>query len=170
MANAALDRNNRRARVKATAVVFPLVFVVAGACGGDRGDAGDPAAGDSIAPSPTLSATRSVTVTAPADGDTVRSGDVHVTLASEGIEIAQAAENRAGSGHHHLLLDTALPAAGQAIPAGVDGIVHLGGGETEYTFTNVPAGEHRLIALIGDPAHVPVADMPADTVHFVVVR
>jgi hypothetical protein len=169
MANAGLDRG-KGWTITRTALLLPLVVALAGACGGDGGDADVPATADSPAPPLAMSATRSVTITSPADGDTVRTADVHVTVASEGIEIAPAADNRPGSGHHHLLLDTDVPVAGQAIPAGVDGIIHLGGGQTEHTFTGVPAGEHRLIALIGDPAHVPVADMPADTIHFVVVR
>lgn len=144
---------------------------MAGACrGDDNADAAANMPAGHSAAAPAMAMTRSVHITAPADGDTIRSADVHVTLASEGIEIAPAAENRPGSGHHHLFLDTDVLPAGQAIPAGVDGIVHLGGGQTEYTFTGVAAGEHRLIALIGDPAHVPIGDVPADTIHFVVVR
>lgn len=109
-----------------------------------------------------------VTIVSPKDGAVLTGPSVHVVLAVEGVEIAPAAEHRPGTAHHHLFLDVKMSAADSAIPAGVAGIVHLGKGQTEYTFDAVAAGPHRLIALLGDPNHIPLKPLVADSVHFTV--
>ena len=91
---------------------------------------------------------------------------VHVVVEAQGVEIAPAAEHRAGTAHHHLFLDTNLTPSDSMIPVGVPGIVHLGKGQSEYTFENVAPGQHRLIALLADPNHVPLKPLVADTVRF----
>ena len=93
---------------------------------------------------------------------------VHVVLEAQGVEIAPAAEHRAGTAHHHLFLDTDLTAPDAAVPVGVPGIVHLGKGQSEYTFEGVAPGVHRLIALLADPNHVPLKPLVADTARFTV--
>jgi uncharacterized protein DUF4399 len=104
----------------------------------------------------------------PKNGATVTGKTVHVVLEAKGIQIAPAAEHRAGTAHHHLFLDTDLTAGDVGIPAGMPGIVHLGKGEKEYTFQAVAPGPHRLIALLADPNHVPLKPLVADTVRFTV--
>jgi Ethanolamine utilization protein EutJ (predicted chaperonin) len=93
---------------------------------------------------------------------------VHVVLEAKGIEIAPAAEQRAGTAHHHLFLDTDVTAGEVGIPAGTPGIVHLGKGQSDYTFEVVTPGPHRLIAVLADPNHVPLKPLVADTVRFTV--
>jgi len=93
---------------------------------------------------------------------------VHVVLEAQGIEIAPAAEHKAGTAHHHLFLDTDVTPADQPIPMGAPGIWHGGKGQTEYTFENVAPGQHRLIAVLADPNHVPLSPMAADTIRFTV--
>ncbi len=109
-----------------------------------------------------------VKITAPAPNAVVTGTSVHVTLAATGIEIAPAAEHKPGTAHHHLFLDTDVSAGDMPIPAGMKGIVHLGKGQTEFTFDSVSAGPHRLIAVLADPNHVPLKPMVADTVRFTV--
>jgi hypothetical protein len=109
-----------------------------------------------------------VTITSPKKGEVVTGPNVHVVLAAQGVEIAPAAEHRAGTAHHHLFLDVNTTSPDSAIPAGVPGIWHLGKGQTEYTLENVAAGAHRLIDVLGDPTHVPLKPMVADTVTFTV--
>jgi Domain of unknown function (DUF4399) len=109
-----------------------------------------------------------VRIVEPQEGATVTGTAVHVKLETWGIEIAPAAEHRAGTAHHHLFLDVDLTAPDVGIPVGVPGIVHLGKGQTEYTFEGVTAGPHRLIALLADPDHVPLKPLVSDTVHFTV--
>lgn len=100
----------------------------------------------------------------PADSAAVTGPGVRVLLHAEGVEIVAAAELRAGTAHHHLFLDTEVTAAGDTIPAGVTGIIHLGRGQTEFTFDSVVPGPHRIIAVLADPWHVPVPRAAADTV------
>ena len=109
-----------------------------------------------------------VHVVEPKQGATVSGTSVHVVLEAQGIEIAPAAEHRAGTAHHHLFLDTDVTPSGAAIPMGVAGIVHLGKGQSDYTFENVAPGQHRLIALLADPNHIPLSPLVADTVRFTV--
>lgn len=114
------------------------------------------------------SGARRVRIVEPKQGATVTGTSVHVVLEATGIEIAPAAEQRAGTAHHHLFLDTDLTAGDVGIPAGMPGIVHLGKGQSEYTFEGVKPGPHRLIALLADPNHVPLKPLVVDTVRFTV--
>lgn len=57
------------------------------------------------------------------------------------------------TGHHHLLIDTELPPAGQAIPSDRNHL-HYGAGETE-AMIELPPGKHTLQLLMGDHDHVP---------------
>ncbi len=108
-----------------------------------------------------------VEIVGPADGATVTGPDVRVVLQAHGVEIVPAGVEQPNSGHHHLFMDVPVTAAGETIPAG-PGIVHLGGAQTEYTFEGLDAGEHTLIARLGDWLHVPIESVGADTVRFTV--
>ena len=112
--------------------------------------------------------TVTVTITSPADGDTVTGSVVHVMLAATGIEIAPASEQRAGTAHHHLFLDVDLTPAEDTIPSGVTGIRHLGRAQTEFHWDSVAPGPHRIIAVLADAWHVPLKPLAADTVNVVV--
>lgn len=110
-----------------------------------------------------------VTIESPAEGDTITGTSVRFTLGATGIEIAPAADARPETAHHHLYLDTDFPQVDATIPMGVDGVVHLGMAQTEYTWENVPPGPHRVIAVLADPGHIPLRPWVTDTVNFVVV-
>jgi hypothetical protein len=56
------------------------------------------------------------------------------------------------TGHHHLLIDTALPAPGTEIPSDRNHL-HFGAGETETT-VELPSGRHTLQLLLGDQHHI----------------
>lgn len=91
----------------------------------------------------------------PADGATVKS-PVHVVFGLMGLGVAPAGTEKPHTGHHHLLIDTELP-AGEAldepIPADAHHI-HFGGGQTETTVELAP-GTHTLQLVVGDANHVP---------------
>ncbi len=70
----------------------------------------------------------------------------HMGVAPKGVAFPN-------SGHHHLLIDTELPAAGQEIPSDRNHL-HYGAGETE-TMLELPPGKHTLQLLMGDERHVP---------------
>jgi hypothetical protein len=57
------------------------------------------------------------------------------------------------TGHHHLLIDTELPALDQEIPSDRNHL-HFGAGETE-TMVELPKGTHTLQLLMADDKHVP---------------
>ncbi len=111
-----------------------------------------------------------VRIAQPRNGDSVATAEVHVVLQAQGIEIVPATEKRPGTGHHHLFLDTDVTPPGEKIPQGVTGIIHLGRGQSDFTFTDVAPGDHRLIAVVADGDHIPLRPPVVDTIHFVVKR
>ena len=95
---------------------------------------------------------------------------MRVVLEAKGVEIVPAVEKRPGTGHHHLFLDTDLAPPNDTIPKEVTGIIHLGRGQTEFTLTDVAAGAHRLIAVVGDGDHIPLKPLVVDIVRFLARR
>ena len=91
-------------------------------------------------------------IVSPADGATV-SSPVTVKFGLDGMEVAPAGTDKPNSGHHHLLIDTNLPAMGKAIPSDANH-KHFGKGQTE-TKLDLKPGKHTLQLLLGDKAHVP---------------
>lgn len=103
----------------------------------------------------------------PRDGGTVTGPAVRVVLAAKGIPIAPVESAKDGAAHYHLFLDVDVPAGSAAIPQG-PGITHLGDGKKHCQLDNVAPGMHRLIVVLGDNSHVPVARQKADTAYFTV--
>jgi hypothetical protein len=93
-----------------------------------------------------------VYIIAPKDGARVTS-PVTVRFGARNVGVAPSGVDQAATGHHHLLIDTDLPALNQPIPSD-DRHVHFGGGQTETTIDLAP-GEHTLQLLMGDARHVP---------------
>ena len=95
-----------------------------------------------------------VYIISPAAGETVGS-PVLVQFGLRGMGVAPAGVEKAGTGHHHLLIDTDLPSnMGMPIVAD-DQHRHFGGGQTE-TVVELPPGKHTLQLLLGDERHVPL--------------
>jgi hypothetical protein len=134
------------------------------ACGGEP--AAEPPAAEAPAAAP-AAPERRVEITTPAEGDTVAGPTVMVRLAAHGFTVVPAGDTTPNSGHHHIFLDREISAAGTAIPAEAGFIIHMGNGADSLALTAVAPGEHRLIAVVGDAGHVPVAGL-ADTVRFFV--
>jgi hypothetical protein len=88
----------------------------------------------------------------PADGATV-SSPFTIEFGATGMTVVPAGVNDAHSGHHHLLVDTGLPALDLPIPADPNHI-HFGDGSTSTELTLDP-GEHTLLLLLGDHLHIP---------------
>ena len=93
-----------------------------------------------------------VYIIAPADGDEV-TNPVNVLFGLSGGGIAPAGVEFAGSGHHHMLVDTGAPAENLPIPTDANH-VHFGLGQTE-TMVDLAPGEHTLQLLLGDYLHIP---------------
>jgi len=67
--------------------------------------------------------------------------------------VAPAGVEKEKTGHHHLLIDTGLPAQDEAVPAD-ENHRHFGGGQTQTT-VELPPGKHTLQLIMGDHNHVP---------------
>ena len=88
----------------------------------------------------------------PADGATV-TNPVIVKFGIEGMEVAPAGTDKPNSGHHHVLIDTALEDYESPIPSD-ETHKHFGKGQTETQLELTP-GEHTLQLILGDQNHIP---------------
>ena len=93
-----------------------------------------------------------VYIVSPAHGEVVGSR-VKVVFGLSGMGVAPSGVERENTGHHHLLIDTGLPALDRPIPAD-DQHRHFGAGQTEVVIELTP-GEHTLQLLLADFAHTP---------------
>ena len=93
---------------------------------------------------------QSVDFVEPKDGATVPS-TFKVKFAVDGMKVAPAGDTNEGTGHHHLLIDTADIPQGEVIPMN-DSHRHFGKGQTETEIT-LPPGRHRLTMQFADGAH-----------------
>ena len=86
------------------------------------------------------------------NGDTV-ANPVRVQFGLRGMGVAPAGIEKAGTGHHHLLVDvTELDI--NAPLATTDNVRHFGLGQTE-TAIELKPGTHTLQLLLGDQNHIP---------------
>jgi hypothetical protein len=93
-----------------------------------------------------------VRIISPVDGEELES-PVTVVFGLAGMGVAPAGVEKAGTGHHHLIIDAPLPPMGQAIPSD-EHYRHFGGGQTQVTLELEP-GDHTLQLLLGDQNHIP---------------
>jgi len=90
----------------------------------------------------------------PADGAVLPAGKpFRVWFGLRNMGVAPKGVAFENTGHHHLLIDTELPPAGQVIPSDRKHL-HYGAGETE-TMLELPPGTHTLQLLLGDENHIP---------------
>jgi hypothetical protein len=89
---------------------------------------------------------------APSAGETVQS-PVTVRFGLREMGVAPAGVERAGTGHHHLIIDAELPPLDLPVPA-TEQYRHFGLGQTEIVL-ELPPGEHSLQLLLGDHLHIP---------------
>lgn len=144
---------------KSACSFLPIALsVYAVACGGSSDDRSE------SSPEPVA---MSVTITNPAEGAVLEESEITVWVESN-VPLVPAGDMTPGTGHHHLYLDVDLGDMTQPIPSIPGSIVHMGDASREYVFENATSGEHRLIAVVADGAHVPLQPLVADTVHFIV--
>ncbi len=88
----------------------------------------------------------------PTDGSEIE-GPVKVVFGLRGMGVAPAGTDKPKTGHHHLLIDTALEDFTDAIPSD-EKHIHFGGGQTE-TIIELSPGKHTLQLVLGDKNHIP---------------
>ena len=88
----------------------------------------------------------------PTNGDKLTS-PITVRFGLKNMGIAPAGTNVENTGHHHLLIDTGLPALDKPVP-GDENHRHFGKGQTE-TIIELGPGKHTLQLLLGDFSHIP---------------
>lgn len=92
----------------------------------------------------------------PNDGEVISTGgekSFRVWFGLRHMGVAPAGIDVPNTGHHHLLIDTAIPPLDEPIPAD-ENHVHFGLGQTQTEVT-LPRGQHTLQLIMGDHAHVP---------------
>jgi hypothetical protein len=94
-----------------------------------------------------------VYIVSPKDGARVKS-PVTVVFGLKGMGIAPAGIKFDNTGHHHLLVDSDVPADLSQPLAANDHSVHFGKGQTETSLTLAP-GKHTLQLVLGDSLHIP---------------
>ena len=95
-----------------------------------------------------------VYIISPKDGEKVTS-PVTVKFGVKGMAVVPAGTKQDNSGHHHLLIDTAVPSdLSLPLPSVPDKVVHFGKGQTETTVT-LPPGKHTLQLVFADANHIP---------------
>jgi hypothetical protein len=88
----------------------------------------------------------------PVDGAVV-TNPVTIRFGLKNMGVAPAGIKMENTGHHHLLIDTALSVLTRPIPKG-EQHRHFGKGQTETELTLSP-GQHTLQLLLGDFSHIP---------------
>jgi len=162
-------------RASSLAVFLAIATIVA--CKSNRapssdttGAAAPPAVQSGAAPATpsAVSSNAGVTITSPAKGATTGK-NVTVTMHSQGVTMAKADGKKVeGVGHYHLFLDTVPTSDNAPIPPTTTKIVHIGTGDSTFTFKSLSAGPHRIIAVIGYGDHSPMVGVRRDTVEFTV--
>jgi len=137
-------------------LIIPLVLLGACAPPSDEPPAenAEPAAemAGASAPDTTPVAEPRVYFITPADGDTV-SNPVIVTFGIDGMAVVPAGQDTPQSGHHHLIIDAALPDLSLPVPKDAH-YIHFGDGSTSTELTLEP-GQHTLQLLFADYLHIP---------------
>lgn len=92
----------------------------------------------------------SVYIITPLNGAMV-TNPVTITFGLKGMGIAPAGVENPHTGHHHLIIDAALPDLSKPIPKD-EHYLHFGNGQTEAQIELSP-GTHTLQLLLGDFMH-----------------
>ncbi len=103
-----------------------------------------------------------VTISSPADGDSV-SQPFTVKLDAAGVDvIAATGTSEPGKGHHHLVIDGDVPSDSLPLPK-PPVVFHLGSGATAHVLDSLTPGAHRIIAVFAGGDHVPMSSVKRDT-------
>lgn len=88
----------------------------------------------------------------PQDGQVVTQDQFRVWFGLRNMGIAPAGIQKANTGHHHLVVDAALPNPNEEIPSN-NNYRHFGAGQSEMMLDLAP-GQHTLQLVIADHEHI----------------
>src|SRR5262245_57421813 len=145
-----------------SAALFVLAAMAFGCAPNDAGKAA--ATADSVATK--ASAPPRVVIQEPENDAQIPGSNVLIVLSNENIQLAPAGDTTPGTGHFHLFVNLDVTPAGQPIPAGNPGIIHLGKAQTSYELTNRAPCAYTVISILGDLAHRFIEPQVTDTVRF----
>jgi hypothetical protein len=97
----------------------------------------------------------------PADKAEVTS-PLTVEMGVEGMQVQPAGEVKAGTGHHHIIIDGQSIGAGTPVPAD-DRHIHYGQGQTSTTLELAP-GEHTLTLQFANGVHLSYGPQMSSTI------
>ena len=89
----------------------------------------------------------------PKEGTVIKGGKFWLRMGLRGMGVAPAGVKMAGTGHHHVIVDSELPAMDEPIPNDANHL-HFGKGQTEARI-ELAKGEHTLQLMLGDAEHIP---------------
>ena len=140
-------------------VITLLVLFLFAGCAGQTG-------GGSTS---TSSAGKALAIVKPATLSNV-SSPLQVCMATNGYTVEPAKKGvNPGKGHHHLIIDTDIPADLSKTVAKDDTHIHMGDGSTCKTI-NLAKGQHTITALFAQGNHVPYNPPVTDSVTVNVVH
>jgi len=147
--------------MKIISKVFMLMVLVAFV-----GCAGQPGGGSTAS---VASSSKALSITTPATLSNV-SSPLQVCMATNGYTVEPAKKGvNPGKGHHHLIIDTDIPADLSKPVAKDDTHIHMGDGSTCKTI-NLAKGQHTITALFAQGNHVPYNPPVTDSVTVSVVH
>lgn len=89
----------------------------------------------------------------PQDGSVITERNFRVWFGLRHMGIAPAGVRKPNTGHHHLLIDTDMPALDDEIPNDKNHR-HFGAGQSEMML-ELPPGRHTLQLIFADHEHIP---------------
>ena len=133
----------RRGRVS-TAVLLALALTTA-ACRDDQSKV------DSTGTTLKKATGPSLKISSPADGSAATGNTVPLQLVAENFTVVKADGDTSGkTGHFHVFIDTPPVAAGEAIPKSAK-VLHSA--DPKVLVSGLHAGEHTIVAVLGDGTH-----------------
>jgi hypothetical protein len=88
----------------------------------------------------------------PPDGQVIEGGKLWVRMGLKNMGVAPSGIEKPNTGHHHLIVNSDLPPAGEPIPNDRNHL-HFGGGETEARLIDLPPGKYTLQLALADAKH-----------------
>jgi prepilin-type N-terminal cleavage/methylation domain-containing protein len=117
---------------------------------------------------PTCSDDPVVRIVDPGAGAEIEGEEVRFALRTGGVRLGPGRVDGEGPAHHHLFIDRDVTPLSDPIPHGEADIIHLRPGQSELRLPWLAPGEHQVIALLSDGAHVPLLPPVTDTIRFAV--